>query len=318
MTDTVSTLTDCPVEHTIARTLFYFELFSYPLTAREIWQFAHFESSESTHAATGETFEVFQEKLQYLVKRGIVFQFQDFFQTQCQPEWVERRMDYNRRADAFLPKAQRMARFIAAFPYIRTVCVSGSLSKHCMRPDSDIDFFLITTPGRLWLARTLLVLFKKVFLFNSHKYFCVNYFIDTEHLEIEEQNLFTATEVVTLLPMRGQEWYHAFCQTNQWAWQQYPHYSPRPTHTVPPDKSSRFKRSAEWLLGGTLGDWLDRQAMRTTIHFWRKKFRHLDDHTFSVALKSRRYVSKHHPLYFQKKVLEHLAERMQEMNMSHP
>ena len=117
--------------------------------------------------------------------------------------------------------------------------------------------------------------------------------------------------------MRGQEWYHAFCQTNQWAWQQYPHYSPRPTHAMPPDKPSWFKRNAEWLLSGALGDWLDRQAMRTTIHFWRKKFRHLDDHTFSVALKSRRYVSKHHPLYFQKKVLEHLAERMQEMNMSH-
>lgn len=206
-----------------------------------------------------------------------------------------------------------MARFIARFPYIRAVFVSGSLSKHSMKPDSDVDFFLITTPGRLWLARTLLVLFKKIFLFNSHKYFCVNYFIDTQHLEIEEQNLFTATEIVTLLPMYGGDWYQAFCRENQWAWRQYPHATLRPVHDVPGSARSWFKRNAEWLLGGAFGDWLDSRAMHLTVRFWRKKFSHLDDSTFNVALKSRRHVSKHHPLYFQKKVLEHLSVRMQEM-----
>jgi len=313
MTESISTQTVCPVEHTIVRALLYFELFSYPLTDREIWQFAPFERVETEEPVAGEPFEVFQEKLQLLVARGIVFQFQDYFQTQYQPEWVERRRDFNRRADTFLPKARRMARFIAAFPYIRAVFVSGSLSKHSMRPDSDIDFFMITAPGRLWLARTLLVIFKKIFLFNSHKYFCINYFIDTEHLEIEEQNLFTATEVVTLLPMYGQEWYHAFCRQNDWAWRQFPHYSLRPTHAVPQHTRSWFKRCTEWALDSALGDWLDRQAMQITVRFWRKKFSHLDDGTFNVALKSRRYVSKHHPLYFQKKVLEHLAARMREI-----
>ncbi len=313
MMNTISTLTDCPVERAIVRTLLYFELFSHPLTAREIWQFAHVESSEPTLHPAGESFETFQEKLQLLVEKGAVFQFGDFFQTQHQAEWVERRRDSNRRADAFLPKAQRMARFIARFPYIRAVFVSGSLSKHSMKPDSDVDFFLITTPGRLWLARTLLVLFKKIFLFNSHKYFCVNYFIDTQHLVIEEQNLFTATEIVTLLPMYGGDWYQAFCRENHWAWQQYPHAASRPVHDVPTSARSWFKRNAEWLLGGVFGDWLDSRAMHLTVRFWRKKFNHLDDNTFNVALKSRRHVSKHHPLYFQKKVLEHLSVRMQEM-----
>ena len=305
--------TACPVEHAIVRALLYFELFSYPLTDREIWQFAPCGRAEADEPVAGESFEVFQEKLQLLVARGVVFQFQGYFQTQYQPDWVERRRDSNRRADAFLPKARRMARFIASFPYIRAVFVSGSLSKHSMRPDSDIDFFMITAPGRLWLARTLLVVFKKIFLFNSHKYFCVNYFIDTEHLEIEEQNLFTATEAVTLLPMYGQEWYHAFCRKNQWAWRQLPHCTLRPTHEVPLHSRSWLKRSAEWALGGAFGDWLDRQAMQVTVRFWRKKFSHFDDGTFNVALKSRRHVSKHHPLYFQKKVLEHLAGRMREV-----
>jgi hypothetical protein len=44
------------------------------------------------------------------------------------------------------------------------------------------------------------------------------------------------------------------------------------------------------------------------VRFWRRKFKHFDAQTFDIALKSRRHVSKHHPFYFQKKVLRELAE----------
>lgn len=44
--------------------------------------------------------------------------------------------------------------------------------------------------------------------------------------------------------------------------------------------------------------------MKLTVQFWRKKFRHFDNHTFDNALKSRTYLSKHHPLQFQRRVLE--------------
>lgn len=313
MTDPAVPSIECPLERAIVHTLLYFELFSYPLTEKEIWQFTHDDAPETRQPGASASFEAFQEKLYELENKGIVFRFQDFFQTRPHPDWTERRLEYNRRADAMLPVAHRMSRLIAAFPYIRAVFVSGSLSKHSMRPDSDIDFFLITAPGRLWLARTLLVIFKKIFLFNSHKYFCVNYFIDTEHLEIEEKNLFTATEVITLLPMHGREWYHAFCRKNQWAWRRFPHSPKRPDEAVPRNSRSWFKRSLEWALGGRLGDWLDRQAMYITVKFWKRKFRHFDDNTFNAALKSRRYVSKHHPLHFQQKVLAHLEMRMEEM-----
>ncbi len=306
-------MTQCPVESAIVQTLIYFEMFSYPLTDREVWQFASYDPTEKGDARPEVSFEVFRGKLQQLVEQGIVYVYQGYYQTRNHPEWVERRRDNNRRADTLLPVARRMARLIAAFPYIRAVFVSGSMSKHSMKPDSDIDFFLITTPGRLWLARTLLVVFKKLFLFNSHKYFCINYFIDTEHLAIEEKNLFTAIEMVTLLPMYGSDGYHSFCRHNDWAWHTFPNCPQRPLDHVPPYAGSWFKRGIEWLLNSNFGTWLDQQAMQVTVGYWRKKFKHLDDSTFSVALKSRRHISKHHPLFFQKKVLDYLSQRMREM-----
>ena len=304
MTGTISTAVESPTARAIVRTLLYFEIFSYPLTAEEVFRFS---------TCPDATFEKDFERLQNLVRQGVVFQFGHFYQTQNDPTWAQRRLDCNHRADSLLPIARRIARFIGAFPFIKGVFVSGSLSKHCMSADSDIDFFLITESGRLWLARTLLVLFKKIFLFNSHKYFCVNYFVDTGHLEIEEKNLFTATETVTLLPMYGREWYAAFCDANRWAWEQYPNISLRPVEGVPQESRPLLKKMFEWILNGKVGDWLDAKAMHLTVGFWRKKFGHLDQNTFNVALKSRRYVSKHHPLHFQEKVLATFERRVDEM-----
>jgi predicted nucleotidyltransferase len=292
-----------PLHAAVGSVLEYFGLFRHPLRADEIRAFLPIGEVPA---------EALDAALRDLVERGVIFRFDFFFQIKNDPAWVTQRTDSNQRADALLPTARRISRFIGGFPFVRAVMVSGSLSKHCMRPDSDIDFFVVTTPGRLWLARTLLVLFKKIFLFNSHKYFCVNYFVDTEHLQIEDQNLFTATEVVTLLPMQSSAWYDRFVQANHWAWARfYPNLPPRTADVSDAEVSrSVFKSALEWLLGGRLGAWLDVAAMRGTVAFWRKKFKHFDAATFDSALRSRRYVSKHHPLWFQKKVLDAHAEGM--------
>lgn len=293
----------CQTEQAILHALFYFEIFSYPLTATEVLNFCEDPATNISEVS---------EKLQELVQKGTVFQFDGFFQTQNEPNWVSRRKENNLRADQFLPMARRIASFIGAFPFVRCVCVSGSLSKHAMSPDSDIDFFVITEPGRLWLARTILIVFKKTFLFNSHKYFCVNYFIDTNHLQIEEKNRFTATETATLLPMYGREYFEAFRQENGWAWAQYPHFPPRETAGIPVHSKSWMKNILEMLLRGPVGAWLDERFMRLTVGFWKRKFKHLENNDFSVALKSRRYVSKHHPLHFQQKVLQRFEERVRQ------
>jgi len=276
------------------RTLAYFAVFSYPMTKEELGWYSLTEGE----AVSAES---------------IICRFGPYLQLSDDPSWVQRRLEQNRRADHFLLVARRMARFIGRFPFIRGVFVSGSLSKHCMSADSDIDFFLVTASGRLWLARTLLVFFKKIFLLNSHKYFCINYFVDTEHLEVEERNRFTATETVTLLPMYGWEEYAAFRRANCWAWAMFPHFPERPLEGVPQHRRGFFKKTVEWLLGGRVGEWLDERAMRLTVRFWRRKFWHFDEEKFDTALRSRRHVSRHHPLHFQEKVLRAWEEQLRRL-----
>jgi hypothetical protein len=299
-----STLTSkpCQIENTVLKVLLYFDLFSHPLLAEEVY----------TYANMGTLVDL-KEKLSDLVERDLVFEYEGFYMTQEKPEWVTKRHNCNRRADEFLPIAHKKARFIASFPFVRAVFVSGSLSKHSMSAESDIDFFIIAEAERLWIGRTLMMLYKKIFLFNSHKYFCINYFIDTNHLEIEEKNLFTATETVTLLPMFGADWYDDFYKANQWAYEIYPHFQKRNHDLISTKTKFWWKNTCEWLLSGWLGAQLDTAAMRMTMWFWQRKFRHLDPKVFEIALKSRKYVSKHHPQHFQHRVLHSFEEKWKAM-----
>jgi len=191
---------------------------------------------------------------------------------------------------------------------VRCVCISGSLSKGYMDKNSDVDYFIITAPGRLWLSRTLLVLFKKIFLFNSRKYFCVNYFIDEDSLEIPEKNLFTATELSYLLPVYNYELYSALIMKNGWCREFYPNKRiVRHTMNIPYGKG-RGKRLAEWLLGGWLGERLDTLCLKLTLKRWKKKFGYLPGEEFEINLRSRKNISKHHPQGFQFQVLRRFGE----------
>lgn len=291
--------------------LFYFDIFSYPLTAQEILQFSNL--SANTKLCTQELEPV----LDYLLHRKYLYQIENFYLLSNNPDWVLQRKENNKRAALFLAKAQKMTRLMRCFPYIRAVFISGSLSKNVMPEDGDIDYFIVTTPNRLWVTRSFLVLFKKIFLFNSHKYFCVNYFVDENCLEIEEKNRFTATEIATLLPMYGEEIYDAFWQNNSWVKSYYPLVQQRNTGLIPKTKRTLPQRLIEPVLNWRIGDWLDSFFMKKTIQHWNKKFGNLPAQDFDIALKSKRNISKHHPQLFQQRVVKAFEERVVNFEKTH-
>ncbi|MBK8340723.1 MAG: nucleotidyltransferase domain-containing protein [Flavobacteriales bacterium] len=278
----------------ILRTLAYFDVFRHPLTVEEIQRFGDhtpIPAEDLLHA------------LRALEQKGIVSRHKDHWSLMDCTTAVAQREEAETRARQRMPKALAMSRRIARFPFVRAVFLSGSMSKGSLAPDGDIDYFIITVPGRLWVARTMLVLYKKLFLLNSHRDFCVNYFLDTEHLTVEDRNRFTATEVVTLIPTYGNGTTETFFERNAWAFAMYPGM-PRPRSREVSVGTARRKGALERALGGDLGDFLDGWCMNITWHYWKRKFDHLDARTFELALRTRTYVSKHHPSNFQHKVLD--------------
>src|SRR4030095_7313073 len=179
------------VEETgILRIMAYFDIFQYPLTKKEITQFLP---------------ELFSDAkldliLQSMVLNKTVFLHSDFYSLHDNPLLACRRKEGNLRAKNLIPKGYSIGKFLYRFPFVRAIAISGSLSKNFADENADIDFFIITKANRLWIARTIMHLFKKLTFITGHQhYFCMNYYIDEEAWLIQDKNIFTAIEIGTLL-----------------------------------------------------------------------------------------------------------------------
>lgn len=268
----------------------YFHVFKHPLTASEIQKFLGLDLKE------------LKELIVDLEKLNVLTVCDKYVGLDQLEDNIKNRLQGNYLAEKLEEKSRKNARIIYKFPYVRGVLISGSFSKGVVSEKGDIDYFIITKSGRLWIARTLLVLYKKIFLLNSHEFFCVNYFIDEENLEIEEKNLFTATELITLLPMINQDLYEELIRNNEWVKDYYPTLFHQDV-AVGKLEIFGFKRTFEKVLRGRFGEILDRYFMKMTLKRWQKKFDFLAKDDFEVAMKTTTNISKHHPNNFQKKVL---------------
>ena len=283
----------------ILRTLMYYHLFKYPLTKEEM--------------GFGDEVNV---ELQDLVDREMIFKNGEFYSMSSDLELMVRRLHGNKKAHDSMPKAIRRARLIFGFPFVRGVYISGSLSKGFLSEEGDVDFFIITKPEMLWFTRSLLILFKKIFLLNNREFFCLNYFIDSEHLQIEEKNIFTATELKTLIPMCEDGVHDRFSEANRWIKKYYPNAEFKSPMLTLKGKSV-FKSFLEFLFNNRLGNLLDQFFMRLTMNVWKKKFTGFEPHDFKLAMKSRSYVSKHHPQNFQRKVLDGFSNELESFRLKH-
>jgi hypothetical protein len=297
--------TSKPLREHVLETLSYFDIFNYPLRQKEIFRFLQITTSEIQVSA----------ELNKLYDEKIIFQFGEFYTIQNNEALAIRRSKGNDEARKYLQMAKRQATLIASFPFVRAVMGSGSLSKGYMDENSDLDFFIVTEPGRLWIARILLVMYKRVFLFNSHKYFCVNYFVDTQHLEIEEKNLFTATELATVIPLYGGEYFENLFNANQWIRSIFPNHQPRSIKDVEASRNGFLKRTIEICINLSFPKALNRFFMSITLRRWKKLYqRDYPNADFQVAFKSKDYASKTHPKNYQRKVMDLYEEKLKELN----
>ncbi len=283
------------------KTILYFSIFRYPLKLEEI-------HSYTNHTDLSDTIN----ELAFLVDEKILIKIDDFYVYGGDLDSVSKRLKGNVLAKKVLIKAKAKARFISKFPFVAAVGVSGSLSKGYYDSDSDIDFFIITQHNRLWICRTLLMVYKKIFLFNSRKYFCPNYFISSEQLEIIEQNRFTATELKTLIPMEGKEYFESFYENNSWVKSYFNKFNTN-LNSIPNVRKSYLTLVFEELLYNKLGDAIDYFFRSITLRKWKAKFDYLSQEDFEIALKSTKNISKHHPSNFQKKVILSLNAKLEEV-----
>jgi hypothetical protein len=289
----------------IHNTLQYYAFFRYPLSAAEI------------HARCTQTCRL-EDVTEYLYEQcaqGKLFASEDLYTLLNDADaLVLRRKQGKIRAEKELKLAKRVGQFLYLFPFVKFIGISGSLSKGFADNKSDFDFFIITAENRLWICRTILHVFKKLtFLAGQQHKFCMNYFIDEAAVQLDEKNIYTATELSTLIPISGSDTYRKLMNANQWMC----HVLPNKSHQYPcsaemKNKQSAFGKLLEWLLDKSAPNALNRFLMRMTDIKWRKKWarKNYPMQDYDLAFRTTLHVSKNHAANYQKKILEQLNKKI--------
>jgi predicted nucleotidyltransferase len=297
----------------ITKTLLYYDIFSHPLKPEEIFSFLP-RNSIAKHdvvnflkeAAQNETAPFAEKDGYYFIKPG--------------EQNISRRLEKENYSLKMWKQAAMITHIIKRFPFVRAVLVTGSLSKNSSDPTSDLDFMLVTAKNRLWIARTLLMLFKKIFFLNSYKFFCINYYITEDNLVINERNIFTATEIATIKATYNTELLNEFIKQNDWVKEYFPNYvlcDPmlHSSGCKVNNRKSKVQRLIEFFIPGKIAAALDKRFMNMTRNHWKKKYPQLPDSERNHMFKSTENVSKTHPGNMQKKILGMYSKKLQEFNL---
>jgi hypothetical protein len=277
------TQSDCTTG--IVRTLAYYEIFQHPLTPRELYALSPVKAV---------SYPDFTNSINDMVSAGILRFDNGFLSRAGSPDGLSS----TRHARELIARrrmriARMVGRCVEKFPFVRGVFVSGDLSKGVATPGSDIDYVIITEPGRLWICRTILIMFKKIFLFDRKKYFCMNYFVASNHLPIDARNYYVATEIAHLKPLANTPLFLRYINANSWIKNEFPNLSVYYLASIPgsPEKSF-LRRLLEFPFRGAWVNRVDSWIMQRMEDVWKRRYTEFDDATRSRIFTCSPYESR--------------------------
>ena len=297
----------------ILKTLLYYDIFSHPLKTDEIYSFLPRNSIAKKDVVSFLHSSASAGTVPYGEKDG-------YYYIKPSVDNVSRRIEKEEYSGTMWKRAALVTHIIKRFPFVRAVLVTGSLSKNSSDKTSDLDFMLITANNRLWISRSMLMLFKKIFFMNSYKFFCINYYVTENNLEITEKNIFTATEIATIQATDNTGLMEQFIKSNDWVKDFFPNYNlcDPLLHTSGcrvNNRKSKVQRVIEFFIPGKIASALDKKLMNMTREHWKKKYPHLQDDERNHMFKSTETVSKTHPGNMQKKILNMYSLKLQEYDL---
>ena len=293
---------DSALRRGVVRTLLYYDIWRYPLTSLELHTFHPGEASSHSR---------FVLALDAMVRDGSLAREGNYYCLPGREEGARERRRRERHARGMWILAGCAARIIKSFPFVRGILVSGDLSKNATGRGSDVDFFILTEPGRLWIARTLLVMFKKTVLLNSKKFFCVNAFCATDSMVVADRNIYQATEIAQLKPLYNTALFRAYLDANGWIREYFPNFSPAalrlPRAT---ERRSILQRLAEFPFRFLPAGRIDAALMRGMRREWARRHPELDERTREEIFLCAPGESRAFAGNFQGKVLRAYATRL--------
>ncbi len=184
----------------IIKTVAYFDIFDYPLSVFEIWQYLPEASRLIEVAKTLET-----NTLPLETKDGFVF-------LPGRAELITIRRQRYLEADTKIKKAKRRLALLQWLPGIQLICLANIIGSHNLRASSDTDLFIITKTNRLWFVKFCATIILKTFglrptATKNKDQLCLSFLVDDSALDLSicqvENDFYFTYWLAGLLPLYG-------------------------------------------------------------------------------------------------------------------
>lgn len=274
---------DTTLRQSIISTLAYFDVFSYPLTAEELYRWVHVVQQTGDRSLQSVTYLELLEMLGMMVEAGEIETLSSFYVLPGRKEGVEKRNAAVPRIEEKLRIARRAIRLLRYVPFVYGVYVCNTLASGTVTDESDIDVFIILREGRMWTGRLLItVLLSVVRLRRTDRCvanrMCLSYYVTRDHLclkdvLIDEEDIYTWYWIDQVLPVYDRdETFRLFQEQNAWVQDMVP----RALQSVKLSRRYRVDDSrisvairgiGEYVCRGRMGDWFER-----VFRAWQRAF----------------------------------------------
>jgi len=209
-------------EVSVLKTLWYKQIFDCPMSLYEISYYLIGEKVSSWEELKTVVNDLFRKDLVEF-KSG-----KYYLKNAKEPGSSSKRND----SQDHIKIAELAANYISKIPWIKMICITGSVAALNASKNDDIDLFMVTGKNRVWISRLLVVLMLKITnLYRTNTNYagkiCPNIILDESNLEWPKtkQTLYTANEIVMMRPIYVKnETYIKFIDSNSWIEKYFPNF----------------------------------------------------------------------------------------------
>jgi hypothetical protein len=201
-------------ELAIAKGVIYASLFDYPLTLQQL------QDTLIGVTLTAEQILTVYDSSPRL--KNIVCHHDGFFFLLGRDDLIAERLRRERRSREFLERYGRLLRLLCMVPFTRMIALSGSIAHLNLEAGGDLDVFIITRGRTVWMVTVAVLLLTRIL--GVRRTICANLIMSDERLAVDQQDLFTANQVVHLKPILDDHVLDGFRAANPFVQRYYPNW----------------------------------------------------------------------------------------------
>lgn len=207
----------------ILATMSFFSIYNLPLSAKKIWELLYRVQADPAQVVS---------ELDRLTHLGIIIKQSGLYSLKPWDEkkYFENQLEISKR----WTKIKKYYWILSAIPFIEHVSVINSVAMGNADHESDIDFFIITKPNRLYFVRTMIILiFKLLGAYKSkarvNEQFCFGFYITSDSLSIKNlllpgEDPYLVFWLGTIVPILSLNYYEKFIKENKWVYSYLPNF----------------------------------------------------------------------------------------------